>query len=186
MFFCFFFTFLIASGRERMCEMQRQAGREMRDQTAACVCFIFLMNKVPHISMLWSSLRGLHTDGGIQPATLQLLRATWTNALFRAGSPLWVCVCVFVCIDQHVCFCMHLCWSPRLLSKTHQSQSQVSLCPLLTLMNGSLDGGMDGWREGRMNKKGGDGEGDEWMTESTRSSEWIDGWGGWGEYVRWK
>lgn len=67
---------LVASGRDGETERCRDRQAEMRDQTAASVCFIFLMNKVPHISMLWSSLRGLRAGGGIQPATRPPLRAT--------------------------------------------------------------------------------------------------------------
>lgn len=134
--------------------------------------FIFLMNKVPHIPVLWSSLRGLRADEGIQPATLQLLRTTWTNALFRAGSSL----------------CVHVLKSTRLLSKTDQSQSQVSLCPLLTLMNRDQDGWMDGWKEG----KGGQIKREEiergmneWL-KVQGDPERIDGCRGCTEYVRWK
>ncbi len=87
-------------------------------------------------------------DGGIQPANLQLLRETWTNALFRAGSPLCVCVC----------------WSSQLLSKFNQSQSPpLSLTHLDRWMN---DGWMDGWMDekaGQIKRKEIEREMNEWL-----------------------
>lgn len=140
LFIDLFFYFLRAFGGK---EWERCIELVWDERSNSSLCLFYLLNEqsATRFSSLEFTQRPVCQLGNSTCNRADSCERLWTNAFLRDGSPL--CVCVSVCI--------HLHWSPRLLSKTDQSQSRVCLSP--AHFDEWRPGLMEGWG-GRRNKVG--------------------------------